>query len=160
MKKLKKLWKNNKFAIVLCTILLVCVCAIGYVAFTYFFGGSDSVYGDRLDGIEDYEITDSIEEELISSIESEEIVNTASLSVSGKIVYISINFVEDTSLTDAQKLAVTSLDLIDGDILSYYDLNYIIYYETDSVLMGYKNASNSIIVWNNNTAYEVEEESE
>lgn len=158
MKKFKKLWENNKFAIIVCTILLVCICAIAYVALTYFFGGSDSVYGERLKDISKHEITEKEEKKVIKSIKENEKVETANINIKGKVIYINVDFTEDTSLAEAQKTAVTSLEHFDKEALEYYDYNYIIYYEEDSVLMGYKNSSSSIIVWNNNTDFDDESE--
>ena len=52
--KLKEIWGKYKILIVLGLILIICLIAIIVVTVSYFFGGSESVYGDRLEGIENY----------------------------------------------------------------------------------------------------------
>lgn len=158
MKKIKNLWINNKFVIIICVILIICLGAICYVAATYFFGGSDSVYGDRLDDIDDYPFSDSDMEEVISLIEESEEVSSASIRLSGKIIYVSVIYNEEIALEETKVLAATSLEYFDEDLLGYYDLNYTL--SSDNfTLMGYKNSASTSIVWNNNTSYD-EEESE
>lgn len=157
MKKIRKVWQNNKFVIIICTILLICIGAIGYVAATYFFGGSTSVYGDRLDDIDDYPFTDDDIEEIISIIEESEDVISSSIRLSGNIIYISTEFVEDVSLEEAKKTAATHLDNFEESLLEYYDLNYTVT-STEFTLMGYKNSISTSLVWNNNTSFEEESE--
>lgn len=157
MKRIKKLWENNKIVIVLCTILVICFACICFVALTYFFGGSDSTYGSRLNGIEDYEITSKDEEKIISSIKESEEVDNVTMSINGKVIYINIYFESEVTLSVAQTLAGESLEFIGEDNQTFYDINYSITGD-DYILMGYKNTENTKIEWNNNL--EVEEEFE
>lgn len=157
MKKIKEIWKNNKIVVILCVILLICTIAIGYVALTYFFGGSSSAYGDRLDNIDDYPFTDDDMSDLEDSISEDERITSVSVRLSGKIIYISASFEEDISLSAAKKYAVATLDLIDEDLLNYYDLNYTVS-SSEFTLMGYKNSVSTSIVWNNDTDFETESE--
>ena len=52
MKKIKKLWMENRVLFVLFTIVIICACIILGVMLSYFFGATKSNYGDRLNGIE------------------------------------------------------------------------------------------------------------
>ena len=160
MKKLKKIWQENSVLLVLLFILIACLIVISVVVITYFVGDSSSKYGDRLEGIEDHSFDNGMQEEVISKIEESEIVDSATIRVSGKVIYINITFVPTTTLVEGQSIALASLDYFNEDILSFYDLEYMI--EADDTkeaegfkIMGAKNVSGSGgIVWNNNTSFE------
>ena len=162
MKKLKKIWQENNVLFVLLFILIACLIAISIVVITYFVGDSSSKYGDRLEGIEDYPFDDDTQKDIIAQIKENEIVEDASIRLSGKTIYITITFVPATTLVEGQSVAMASLEYFSEDTLSFYDLEYMIVSEgtedTDGfTLLGAKNVSGTGgIVWNNNT--EVKEE--
>ncbi len=163
MNKLKEIWGKNKVLIVLGIILIICFIAIIVVTVSYFFGGSESVYGDRLDGIEDHPIEDSFVSEYTTNLESDDMIESVEFDTKGRIIYITINFVGDTSLVEAQSKTAASLETFSEDLLSYYDINFTITSEaTDNsdgfTLMGARNVAGSGLVWNNNTPVESEEE--
>lgn len=163
MNKLKELWGKYKVLIVLGIILIICFIAIVSVTISYFFGGSESVYGDRLKDIDNYPISEEFKTEYVSSMESEELIETVNFSNKGRIIYIEIKFVGDTSLVEAQSKAAASLEKISEELLSYYDINFtLICEETENsegfTIMGAKNVSGSGLIWNNNKPVESEEE--
>ena len=163
MNKLKELWGKYKVLIVLGIILIICFIAIVSVTISYFFGGSESVYGDRLKDIDNYPISDEFKTEYVSSMESEELIETVNFSNKGRIIYIEIKFVGDTSLVEAQSKAAASLEKFSEELLSYYDINFtLICEETENsegfTIMGAKNVSGSGLIWNNNKPVESEEE--
>ena len=163
MNKLKEIWGKNKVLIVLGIILIICFIAIIVVTVSYFFGGSESVYGDRLDEIEDHPIEDSFVSEYTTNLESDDMIESVEFDTKGRIIYITINFVGDTSLVEAQSKTAASLETFSDDLLSYYDINFTITSEaTDNsdgfTLMGARNVAGSGLVWNNNTPVESEEE--
>ena len=163
MNKLKELWGKYKVLIVLGIILIICFIAIISVTISYFFGGSESVYGDRLKDIDNYPISEEFKTEYVSSMESEELIETVNFSNKGRIIYIEIKFVGDTSLVEAQSKAAASLEKFSEELLSYYDINFtLICEETENsegfTIMGAKNVSGSGLIWNNNKPVESEEE--
>lgn len=149
--------KNNKIVTLLVIILILCISAISYVALTYFFGTSESVYGDRLDNIEDYPLTDSDMEDIELVLEENDEITSSTIWLSGKIIYVSAEFTEEVSLEEAKKIAATSLDNYKEGYLDYYDLSFTVFSE-NFTLMGYKNSTNTSLVWNNNTDFETESE--
>lgn len=164
MNKLKEIWGKNKVLIVLGIILIICFIAILIVTFSFFFGGSESVYGDRLDGIENYSIEDSFIDEYIANLESDEMINSATFDTKGRIIYVTMDFVGDTSLVEAQSKAAASLEQFSEETLSYYDINFTLTSESTEnsegfTIMGARNVAGSGLVWNNNTPVESEEES-
>ena len=162
MKKLKESWGKNKVFILLGAILVICLVAIIVVTFSFFLGGSKSVYGDRLDGIDKYPVKETMKSSYITSLEEEKSVSKVSMNVSGKIIYISIEFVSDTSLEEAKGLAATSLENISEDLQSFYDISFTLKCEKSEnsegfTILGAKNVAGSGLVWNNNTPLESEE---
>ena len=162
MKKLKELWGNNKVLIVLGIILIICLIAIITVTFSFFLGGNKGVYGDRLNGIDKHPVTNNIKSEYKTSLESEKSVTKVSIDTKGKIIYIIINFASDTSLEDAKNLAASSLEKLNEDILSFYDIDFTLKCEKSEnsegfTILGAKNVAGSGLVWNNNTPLESEE---
>ena len=164
MDKLKEIWGKYKILIVLGLILIICFIAILFVTVSYFFGSGESVYGDRLEDIEDYPIEDTFVSEYIANLESDEMINSATFDVKGRVIYVTINFVGDTSLVEAQSKAAASLEQFSENLLSYYDIDFTLLSEATEnsegfSIMGAKNVAGSGIVWNNNTPVESEEES-
>ena len=162
--KLKEIWGKYKILIVLGLILIICFIAILFVTVSYFFGSGESVYGDRFEDIEDYPIEDTFVSEYIANLESDEMINSATFDVKGRVIYVTINFVGDTSLVEAQSKAAASLEQFSENLLSYYDINFTLISEATEnsegfTIMGAKNVAGSGIVWNNNTPVESEEES-
>jgi hypothetical protein len=161
MKKLKELWGNNKVLIVLGIILIICLIAIITVTFSFFLGGNKGVYGDRLNGIDKHPVTNNIKSEYKTSLESEKNVTKVSIDTKGKIIYIIINFASDTSLEDAKNLAASSIEKLNEDILSFYDIDFTLKCEKSEnsegfTILGAKNVAGSGLIWNNNTPLESE----
>ncbi len=158
MKKLKKIWQENSVLLVLFVILIACLIAISVVVVKYFVGDSSSSYGDRLENIEKYPFEKDAQDELIGKIKEDELVEDVKVRTSGKIIYVTINFAPKVTLVEAQSKALASLEYFSDDILSFYDIQYMI--KADSTedadgyqIMGSHNISGSGgIVWNNNTA--------
>ena len=143
-------------------ILIICLIAIITVTFSFFLGGNKGVYGDRLNGIDKHPVTNNIKSEYKTSLESEKSVTKVSIDTKGKIIYIIINFASDTSLEDAKNLAASSIEKLNEDILSFYDIDFTLKCEKSEnsegfTILGAKNVAGSGLIWNNNTPLESEE---
>ena len=163
MKKIKKIWKENRILFVLFIILIVCFIAIFSVALSYFVGTSKSEYGDRLDNY--VKVSDKVKSEYIDTLKEDKLVDDVVFRVSVRTIYITIKFTNEASLVEAQSKALASVESIPKDVLAYYDINFIIKQEKaeeDSskgfTLMGSHNVSGEGVVWNNNTDFVEEEE--
>jgi hypothetical protein len=161
LKKLKELLGKNRVVFVLVSILVICIVAIILVMFSFFFTGTKSSYGDRLDKIKDYPVTDEFQSSYISSLKESKIVSDAKIRISGRIIYITIDFNKDTSLDEAESVATSSVDKFAENILKYYDLNFILTSSSSDssdgfTIMGARNANGHGVVWNNRTQTESE----
>lgn len=162
MNKIKELWVKNKILWVFLFILLVCFIAIVIVCITFFFGGSKTTYGDRLDEIDKYPITEKFKGDYVANLEKDKSISKATFKTSGRVIYVRIEFASDTSLIEAQSKAAASLEEFDDDTLSYYDINFTLICEKSEnsdgfTIMGARNTGGSGVVWNNNTKVESEE---
>ena len=70
MKKIKKIWNENRVLMVLAIIIIICLIVIVCVSLTYFYGSSESEYGDRLDGIDKVKITSKIKSDVVNNLKS------------------------------------------------------------------------------------------
>lgn len=162
MKKIKKVWEENKVLLVLAIILVICLVVFAAVAITYFYGSSDNVYGNRLDITEEVPLNSKLLKDIKSELESNEIVKEAEATLKGKIVYVNILYVDATKMEDAKKIAESVIELFNEDELLVYDVQFTINTLSTSdfvgyTLMGARNASGSgSIIWNN---YNIEESS-
>ncbi len=156
MNKMKELWGKNKVLIVLGLILAICLVAILTVTFSFFLGGSKSVYGTRLEEIDKHPITENFKSEYIAKLQEDTAVSSVKINIKGRIVYVDIKYVPDTALVDAEAKAQASLSLFSEDILSYYDISFVLSAEASAnsegfTILGAKNVAGSGLVWNNNT---------
>ena len=161
MKKAKNIVGQNKVLIVLGIILILCLIAIIGVSLFYFYGSSDNVYGNRLDIIEKVPLDDKLLEEIKTSLEKNDLVMKANVSKKGKIVYVNIDYNENTKLEDAKKVAELVVGLFNETELSVYDIQFSIKTtgENGYTLMGARNTSGNGVVWNNRNMNNIKKES-
>ncbi len=156
MSKKKNKSKNrqdNTMLFILIGILVVCFIVIGILFYKYFYGGvSSTKYGNRLDGISEYKLSDSLEDDVKSLYEKESSVNKVSVTLEGKIIYITLDFKESIKTDKAKTLAVKALDKIGKENLTFYEVQFILTYsgETENKnfpIFGSKNANSLKVVW-------------
>lgn len=106
-------------AIILFIILLI-------IFISLFIGGSDSKYGNRLDGIEEVELSNKFLKEIKTTLEEKENVVSANVRLQGKIVYILFEVNSDVSKDTAKEIANSTLEKFSEDELEFYDISYIV----------------------------------
>ena len=162
MKKIKKVWEENRVLMVLAIILVICLIVFAAVAITYFYGSSDNVYGNRLDITKEVPLNSKLLDDIKEELELNEVVKKVSVNLKGKIVYINIEYVDATTMDSAKQIAEGILSLFNEDELLVYDIQFTIKTLSTSevagyTLMGARNASGSgTVIWNN---YNVKESS-
>ena len=154
---MKQFYKENRVFSILMIVVAVCLLLIIGITLKYFiFGSSSSPYGDRLKDEKKYKISDDLKTEVKSTLESDESIKKASVRVSVRTIYISMEFNTGVSLEEAKGKAVTALEKFSEDELGYYDVEFILTEESADnsegfTIMGAKNVIGSNFVWNNNT---------
>ena len=145
--------QDNRVLWVLLGILGVCFLAIGILFYRYFYAGtSSSKYGERLDGIENYPLSKTLEKDIQDLYKDNTEIDKVTVTNEGKIVYITINFTKSIKVTTAEDLAIKSLDKVGEKNLTYYDVQYILTYSgteenTNCPVFGSKSASSLKVVW-------------
>lgn len=163
MKKIKKILNENRVLLVLGIILIICLIIVAVVSLTYFYGSSDTVYGNRLDDVKDMPLNSKLFKDIEEELKQNESVKKVSTTTKGKIVYINIDFVDATKMEDAKVVAESVLPLFNDDELAIYDIEFTISSLSTAdfvgyTLMGARNANGiGEIVWNN---YNLEVEDE
>lgn len=169
MKKIRKFYREHRVFTILMAIAIVCAVIIGTVLMQCFYVGNDtSKYGDRLEGIEAVAINDSKVNDIEGNIIQNELVKSAKLKITGKIIYIHIVFESTVDLVQAESVAQQTLELFSEEELNFYDFQFTLKNEgTESsdgfLISGARNQNGSGLVWNNNnpiTSNEGTEESE
>lgn len=149
MNKIKKFYKNNRVYCILMGISIFCIALICVLGVGYFINQTkNSVYGNRLNGIDSVIISDEHKNEVIDAIKENGNVSKAVINVKGKIIYINV-YLEDGKIDDAQSLAIKSLNCFTDDEKEFYDINFSFVKEGDNgfTIMGYKKSDAAIISW-------------
>ena len=107
---MKKFIKNNKLVVVTFIICLIFVILVFAVKLTFFPDEARAIYGDRLDGIEKVEITDSKQDKIVSALENLDTVKEASCDIKGRILNVLITVNDDVDLKTAKGLTTTVTD--------------------------------------------------
>jgi hypothetical protein len=81
-------------------------------------------------------------------------VNTVTYDIEGKIIYITVDLTKSVKVTVAKQLVNASLTNFESDILSNYDIQFIVTLSSDTEsslypTMGYKSATKEAIAWIN-----------
>ncbi len=156
MKKIKKFYKEHRVFTILMAIVLVCMIVIITVLIQCFYvGNGTDKYGNRLEGIENYEITESRQSDYEANLENDAKVKKADLMITGKIIYITIDFETNCSLIEAESIAAKSLENFNEEEQSFYDFNITLKKDSDDknesfIISGAKNKNGTGLVWNNN----------
>lgn len=148
--------KNNgdiKILLVLLAILLICFGIIGYMFYKYFYAGTSTTkYGDRLEGIENYKLSNTLEKDIQSVYEKTTSVDTVKVKTQGKIIYIDIAFKTAIKVDTAKSEAIKALDKIGEENLKYYDVQFVLTYtgedeNSNFPIFGAKSANSLKVVW-------------
>lgn len=166
MKKIGKFLKEHRIFTMLMAIVIVCFVLIMTVLINVFggFGDDSNKYGNRLEGIENVEISKKKQDDFESNIANNEKVKSVDILIQGKIVYITMMIEPNVVLEEAESIALKSLDEFTEEEKSFYDFNFTLkQLATENsdgfIISGAKNKNGTKLIWNNNTPVEQEEAS-
>ena len=142
--------KKQKRMILIGIIVVVVILGLLFLK-SLFFVKQDRVYGNRLDGIEDVEVSESVMNEMASVFKDVEGVKSTDARENGKIINLLID-VEDT--TDFNKLKEASNEVykkLDKDQRKFYDVQVFFFGGGDKFpIIGYLHKGGTEFVWSNN----------
>ncbi len=151
MKKLLDELKKNKFTTIVFFIFLV-LFIIGWIVFGLVMPKTGKpVYGNRLDGIEKVQVTDTETNDLIKALKEKDYVTTASTHISGKIINVLVEVEKGTSKSKAKSLQDEVLKAFTDDQKNFYDIQLFITNENKDEkgypMIGYKNSTDKNFVF-------------
>lgn len=149
--KLIKELKQNKFTtIVFCLFLGLFL--IGWLVFGLVMPKNGTPnYGNRLDGIEEVEVTKDQTSSLVAELKSKDYVTNASTHVSGKIINVLVETKKGTKTSTAKTLGKVVLKAFDEKQIKFYDIQLFLTNEDNNAkgypLIGYKNSTDKKFVF-------------
>ena len=142
--------RKNKFVIIAIGVFLILV-VLGFQIATMFFPEEGTaLYGDRLDGIEEVELSNSKLTKIESNLKSDGAVKESDVSVAGKIVEVIITVQDDTSVDTAKALNTKVLDSLSNKEKKFYDIQIFVKKDseaTDFPIIGYKHHAKDTFSW-------------
>lgn len=142
--------RKNKFVIIAIGIFLILVVLVFQIATMFFPEEGTALYGDRLDGIEEVELSNSKLTKIESNLKSDGAVKEADVSVAGKIVEVIITVQDDTSVDTAKALNTKVLDSLSNKEKKFYDIQIFVKKDseaTDFPIIGYKHHAKDTFSW-------------
>ena len=147
---MKNFIKNNKVTVVAFIIRVIFVILVFAVKLTFFPNEGTAIYGDRLDGIEEVEITDKQQEDIIKSLEDKDEVKKVSCDIKGRTLNVLITVNDDVELDPAKALTSSITENLEEDQTSYYDIQVFISKDNDDTrfpIIGYKHQNKDGFSW-------------
>lgn len=143
--KLLKELKENKYTTIVFFIFLG-LFLLGWLLYGMIMpSNSAEKYGNRLDGIDKVALTKSDLDNIEKDLEENNIVNSASVRISGRIINIIVEVKEGTKAANATSLSKDAIKNLDKEELAFYDIQLFITNEKEDTkgypLIGYKSAS-------------------
>ena len=147
---MKNFIKNNKVTVVAFIICVIFVILVFAVKLTFFPNEGTAIYGDRLDGIEEVEITDKQQEDIIKALEDKDEVKKVRWDIKGRTLNVLITVNDDVELDPAKALTSSITDNLEEDQTSYYDIQVFISKDNDDTrfpIIGYKHQNKDGFSW-------------
>ena len=147
---MKNFIKNNKVTVVAFIICVIFVIFVFAIKLTFFPDEGKAIYGDRLEGIEEVEITTKQQDNIISSLEEKAEVKEVSCDIAGRILNVLITVNDDVELDPAKALTSSITDVLKEDQLGYYDIQVFISKDSEDTrfpIIGYKHQNKDEFTW-------------
>ena len=146
----KNFIKNNKVTVIAFIICVIFVILVFALKLTFFPNEGTAIYGDRLDGIEKVEITDSDQKNIIKSLEEKDEVKNADTDIKGRTLNVLITVNDDVELDSSKALTSSVIDNLKKDQTGYYDIQIFISKDNDDTrypIIGYKHQDKDEFSW-------------
>ena len=145
--RVRRFYRNNRIYCILMGISFASIVLIILALLAHFIHHNTSnPYGNRLEDIKNYPVQDNINESK-SKTEENELVESVSIEVKGKIIWFVIKVKADASLEDMQNVGTSTLQYFSPENLGYYDMHYLIQRDGKKGYFGDKSASGTTITW-------------
>lgn len=134
--------KKHCFFVISLTILLVVTIVGIVVAKNLFFSSKGDVFGNRLDGIEEHQVTDSDISKIKNDLGSLEQISSIENNIVGKRINFIIKVKSEVDVITSKGYADKILENLSDDITKFYDIQVMITNEDEEnqnyPIIGYK----------------------
>lgn len=161
---MKKIWEfivKYRIYIMIFLILIIAGFSI-YAIKEYLYPNNDlSIYGNRLDGIDEVLITKEKKTEVINFIKENESLTDVTIDIQGKIINIIITATtEDFNEEEVKSYLPTILEKFSSEEIAFYDFQFFVKnVDANYNLIGYKNKNSEKITFSiDEIVSEVEDE--
>lgn len=147
---MKNFIKNNKVMTVALIICIIFVILVFVLKLTFFSSEGTAVYGDRLEGIEEVEITSNQQKDIVAALKEKEEVKEAECNTQGRILNVIITVNDEVELDQAKALTSSVTDNLEEDQKSYYDIQVFVKKTNDDTrfpIIGYKHQDKDGFSW-------------
>lgn len=145
---------KHKGLSIVCGLALILFIIVLIILISLFVTTGKGTYGDRLDGIEDVKLSDSFLDEIKTSLEENDNIESANVRLQGKIVYIEFQAKNGVNSDAVKSICDVTLERFSEDELKFYDFNFIVKWvnKTDNgdeltAIAGYKHHNKTVISW-------------
>ena len=155
-----KFIKKHKMAIIAIFVtIIICILTYFTLKSMFIFGNGSDKYGNRLDGIENVEITDERINQLVNKIKADDTIDEASVSIKGRIINITLKSNNEKNTMDKIKeKADNILKEFSDEEIAFYDFQFFIKNEeANYIMIGYKNKIRENISWESDEIVSEEE---
>ena len=143
-----KFFKKHKTVTLILLIILAILLAVLILRDTVNFDESTAVYGNRLDGIEEVEITADQKTQVQEAVKDKAV--STSIRVAGKLVNVIIHTKPEATLEDAKAMGPAVLAVFTDEQKKFYDFQFMIDNEGNQEqfpIIGYMQHSRDSITW-------------
>lgn len=142
----------SKYKIYFLILLAIIVLEFAFIKVKDFLYPDDknTVYGARLNGIDEVTITDNEQKDLISKLKENKDISSASIHIQGKIInIIVIATTKENTVELMEEVSNNFIKEFSSKELAFYDFQFFVKNEDANYnLIGYKNKNSEIIIWN------------
>lgn len=143
--------KKHKFTIFVIVIFIVAVIG-SFFAFDLFFSNSGKPeYGNRLDGIENAEVTSENISKIKEELKNNDKVKETNVNISGRTLNIIITVDDNLDLSDAKKIGESSYSNLKENQIQFYSIQIFISKKDEEKnnfpIIGYKQRGTTKLVW-------------
>lgn len=147
--------KKHRIGLIVTGVILVLVILMFFGIKNAFFSNmAQSVYGNRLDGIEKYPIDDAVIKDIETTLKDTGNISSFKYELKGRLMNFIIEVNADVDLTTSRAFADKIAEKLSDDIKSFYDIQvYLTCSDKESELyptIGYKHKTSVGFKWNNN----------
>lgn len=152
MKGISKFINKHKKGCIIGFIVFIAIILIFFTIFFIIPAFGNNTYGDRLDGIEEHQISNSTVKEIEESLQNEDGVINVAYREEGRILNFTIMVENDLNLDTAKGYTKLITDSISKKNQKYYDIQVFFNTKEDSdvyPIAGYKHKTSDEFSWGN-----------